>query len=350
MKRNNLYFIGLILLLGTPLIIVSGFHLSRYIITPNDLFFVLQKGEIPLINESEWKLEVTGNVNQELMFDYANFTSLDSKKEIATLACVEGVSGTAEWEGIPLRDILSMAGVNSSAYDVVFYAEDSYSDSLTVKEAIANNILLAFKMNGEVLPAKHGFPIRLVAPDHYGYKWVKWIVKIELVNYDYIGFWEERGWSDQAMRTNFSSWITHAYLFSITFVFGGLAFISGQKFGPKPTKFKELPRYISLRFHILTSTLFAIFSLTSFTYWSISTFLLRGSIFYSLHGIAGLITMIFILVGSIFGIKRFSKDEKKRKLHIKIAVFAFYLFLFSIAFGILIALVGNFRLLQIFSF
>jgi hypothetical protein len=350
MKKFNLYLIGLILLLSTPLIFVSALHFSRYIITPNDLFFVLQKGEIPMINESEWKLEITGDVNQELMFDYANFTSLDSKKIIATLECVEGVFGTAAWEGIPLKDILSLAGVNTSAYDVVFYAEDNYSDSLTVKEALADNILLAFKMNGEILPVKHGFPIRLVAPDHYGYKWVKWIVKIELVSYDYIGFWETRGWSDQAMKTNFSSWITHAYLFSITFLFGGLAYISGQKFGSKPTKFKELPRYISLRFHILSSILFCIFSFTSFIYWSISTFLLRGTLFYSLHGIAGLITMIFILAGSTLGIKKFSKDEKKRKLHIKISTLAFYLFLFSIAFGILIGAVGNFRLFQIFSF
>ncbi|MFX0058932.1 MAG: DUF4079 family protein [Candidatus Hodarchaeota archaeon] len=350
MDKKNLYFIGLIILFSSPLIFVALIHISRYIITPNDQFFVLQKGDIPVINGSEWKLEITGQVDQELMFDYENFTILNSKKIIATLECVEGIFGTAEWEGIPLKDILSLSGVRNNAYDVVFYAEDNYSDSLTIKEASAENILLAFKMNGEILPAEHGFPIRLVAPDHYGYKWVKWIVEIELVSYDYIGFWEERGWNDQAIKTYFSSWIVHAYLFTITFVFGGLAFISGQKYGLKPTKFKELPRIVSIRFHILTSILFTIFSLIAFIYWGISTFLLRGSVFYSLHGIVGLITVILILLGSTFGINKFSKEEKKRILHAKISMVAFYLFLSSIIFGILIGVSGSIRLNQRFLF
>ena len=350
MRKSNLYIISLVILLSSPLIGVSLIHLSRYIITPNDLFFVLQKGEIPLINESEWTLEITGQIDQELLFDYENFTSLDSKKIIATLECVEGVFGTAEWEGIPLKDILYMAGVNNNAYDVVFFAEDGYSDSLRIEEALAENILLGFKMNGEILPAKHGFPIRLVAPDHYGYKWVKWIVEIEIVDYDYIGFWEERGWSDQAMRTNFTSWIVHAYLFTITFIFGGLAFISGQKIGPKQTKLKDLPKFVSRGFHTLSSLIFTILSLISFVYWSISTYLLRGSIFYSLHGIIGLITVISLLLGSVLGLKKFSKHENLRKFHIKVSILAFCLFLASILFGMLIGLIGSFRLNQIFLF
>lgn len=346
MKKSLKLFIGMLVLFSSPLISVGILHLSRNIITPNALFFELQIGEIPLIDEDNWTLMVTGHVQNELIFDYDNFTNLNSKSVIATLECVEGPSGTAKWLGIPLRDVLEMAIINESGYDIVFHAADNYSDSLSLDQALADNILLAYKMNGENLPPEHGFPVRLVAPDHYGYKWVKWIIKIEVVDYDYIGFWEQRGWSDLAMRTNFTSWINHAYLFSITFFFAGLSIASGYKYEPRSTLFKNLPDFITIRFHILFSILFVVSSFITFLYWSISTILLRADLFYSLHGIIGLATMIFISIGSIFGIPKIIKSKKRADLHYKTSKIAFYMYLFSILFGFSIALIGGIRLFQ----
>ncbi len=329
--------------------IVGLMHLSRSFMTPNDQFFVLQKGAIPNINQEEWSLDITGNIEYKLHYNYEQFTQLESKKEIATLDCVEGYTGTAEWEGVPLIILLNMAGLKEGSYDIVFYATDGYADSLNLREASAENILLAYNMNGVPLPKEQGFPLRLVCPDHYGYKWVKWITKIEVVNYDYIGYWEQRGWSDQAMRTNFSAWIVHAYLFSITFIFAGLSFVSGRKFSGRKTDFIALPNFISKRFHALFSILFFSGALATFIYWVIVTFELRGSIFYSLHGIIGLITMILILIGSFFGIPLLNKTEKGKRYHITLGSYAFYLYSISIIFGIIISLIGTYRLAQIFS-
>jgi hypothetical protein len=323
-----------------------GFNqLSRTIITPNDQFFELQIGEIPNIEKDNWSLTITGAVENEITFNYENLTQRGSVSEIATLECVDGPFGTAKWEGIPLFRILELAGVLTSAKDLVFYAADNYTDSLNLKEASAKNVLLAFKMNGVDLPPAQGFPVRLVCPDHYGYKWVKWIVKIEVVEYDYIGFWESRGWSDNAMRTNFTSWITHAYLFSIAFIFGGLAFISGHKSIPNSNKYPNLPKFMKKRFHLTLSLLFVIFSIISFIYWSYLTVIIRGTVFYSDHGIIGLITIISLIAATVLG---FSKRTKVKVWHQRVSKVAWYLFVISILIGLVISFLGTFRVNQIF--
>ena len=344
MKKSILYFVGTIFLLTIPLISVGLNHFSRTIITPNDLFFELEIGEIPEIQIDEWTLNITGVVDNELIFNYENLTQMDSVKIIATLECVDAPFGTAEWEGVPLINILELAGLLVTAQDLVFYAADNYTDSLNLIEASADNILLAFKMNGEELPRAHGYPIRLVCPDHYGYKWVKWIVKIEVVEYDYIGFWESRGWNDNAMRTNFTSWITHAYLFCIAFIFGGLAIISGYKSIPQSKRYSKLPEFMNRRFHLTLSLLFISFSLISFIYWIYSTVITRGAVFYSIHGIFGLITISILVVGAISG---FLKRKRARLLHQRISKVAWYLFSISVLIGWLISVLGNFRVNQI---
>lgn len=348
MNESNALFIKSILLLLVPLFLVILLHSSRVIITPNDQFFELQKGEVPQIDKNEWILNITGDIKNDLVFDYENFTELSSKSLVATLECVEGPYGTAKWTGIPLIDILEMAEIDSDAVDVVFWAADNYSDSLTLQEASAENILLAYEMNGEPLPEEHGFPVRLITPDHYGYKWVKWIVKIEIVDYDYIGFWEERGWSDDAMRSNFSDWITHAYLFTITLIFGGLSYISGYKFFHRDNIFRKLPNFVNQRFHTIFSVIFGIFSIISFIYWGISTLLLRGAIFYSLHGIISLIMIISLSISLISGAYSALKKRKGRTIHKKTSDVAFFLFVCSLLFGLIIAFIGGFRLNQSF--
>ena len=332
MNKSILYFLGLLLALSSPLVIVGFIHLSRTIITPNDLFFELQIGEIPDIKKENWSLTIIGAVENELIFDYENFTQMESVSEIATLECVDGPFGTARWEGVSLFRILELAGVLTSAKDLVFYAADNYTDSLNLKEASAKNVLLAFKMNGVDLPPAQGFPVRLICPDLYGYKWVKWIVKIEVVEYDYIGFWESRGWSDNAMRTSFTSWITHAYLFSISLIFGGLAFISGQKSIPNSTKYPNLPEFMQKRFHLTSSLVFIIFTVSSFIYEGDLTYATRGAVFYSIHGILSLITVILLIVATILGPL---KTNKVKEWHQKVSKVAWYMFAISILTGFL---------------
>ena len=86
-----------------------------------------------------------------------------------------------------------------SATTVIFYAYDGYSTSLPIEYIVNNNILLGYKINGITLTSGTGYPFILVAEDKWGYKWIKWITKIEISdNEDFRGFWESRGYSNNA--------------------------------------------------------------------------------------------------------------------------------------------------------
>ena len=105
--------------------------------------------------------------------------------------------GTAEWTGTPLRAILEEAGVDDGAVELVFRgvdhgiqgaAEQDYERSLTIEEAMRDEVILAYAMNGDALPPQHGFPLRLVVPGWYGMTSVKWLTAIEAVPEPFRGF------------------------------------------------------------------------------------------------------------------------------------------------------------------
>jgi hypothetical protein len=341
--KLQLKYISILILLFAPLIGLLGIAVSRTIITPNDQFFVVTKGETPNISVATWNLTVDGHVNNSLKFVYSNFTSQSSKEVLATLQCVEGPFGTAVWKGVPIKSLLDLAEVKNGAIDVVFHAADGYSSSLTIEEASKDDVLLAYEMNGEILPIQHGFPVRVVVPNHQGYKWVKWVVRVEVVNYDYIGYWESRGWRDDASVTPLSDWIWHAMLLSISLIFGGLAMMSGLKRSSEIIFFNDLPKFMNKKFHIGVSIGFLLTSLTVFTYWIVSTFLNRGAIFYTVHGITALISIILVIPGFITGIKKIQlRNIDSKTLHYKLSLYSFYSFLSTIILGFLLFVLFNY--------
>lgn len=338
-------YIGIVILLLLPLFGLIGVVISRSIITPNDQFFVINKGGIPDIDINNWTLTIDGHINNSLNFNYSNFTSQPSKEVLATLQCVEGPSGTALWKGVPVKDLLDLAEIKTGAVDVVFYAADEYSSSLTIEEASVDDVILAYEMNSEPLPVEQGFPVRVVAPNHQGYKWVQWVVRIEIVNYDYIGFWESRGWSDDASITPLSDWIWHAILLSISLFFGGIAIISGLKRSPITEFFHDLPKFVNKKFHIGVGIVYFLTSLGVFLYWIISTILNRGAVFYTIHGITALLSIILVIPGAITGFKKLKKrDLKKRTLHYRLNLYSLYLFLVTILFGFSLVFFNLFHL------
>ena len=165
-------------------------------ITPIEDFFVMDIGKQPEIDIAKWTLEVTGLVGNPLVLTYEDVLAFASVTQITYLYCMPGYEGTGEWTGIPLKYILEKAGYSESTVSVVFYAADEYSSSIPLEVALREDTILAYKMNGVTLPEEHGYPLRLVVPDKVGYKWVKWIVKIELVDYEYEGYWESMGYSN----------------------------------------------------------------------------------------------------------------------------------------------------------
>ena len=152
------------------------------------------------INASTYRLEITGLVNKTVEYTYDQvINSFQKYQKVVTLYCVEGWNATILWEGFLVNDLLKEAGVNSSAVGAIFYASDGYSTELPLNYITNNHIMLAYKMNGLVIPPERGFPFELVAESQYGYKWIKWVTKIELTdNPNYLGFWESRGYPNNA--------------------------------------------------------------------------------------------------------------------------------------------------------
>ena len=157
------------------------------------------KGPQYIENES-YRLTVTGLVDSPMVFTYDDIISKHGIYEkVVTLYCVEGWDVTILWEGVLVKDLIEEAGVDSTANVVIFYAHDGYSTSLPLDYVVGNDILMAYKMNGMVLPPERGFPFQLVAESKLGYKWIKWITKIELSDdVNYRGYWESRGFSNDA--------------------------------------------------------------------------------------------------------------------------------------------------------
>jgi len=162
------------------------------------LVTVLVAGTQAETESSPYDLVISGLVDHSLNFTYSELQSFPMVSEVALMECVGGWTQLYNWTGIPLFFLLSMTGVKAEAKEVVFYASDGFSSSLTIERALHPTTLLALQANGTVLSPTNGYPYRLVVPCKYGYKWVKWITEIEVVDYDYKGTYESMGYSDEA--------------------------------------------------------------------------------------------------------------------------------------------------------
>ena len=152
------------------------------------------------LNRTTYRLNVTGLVNESREYTYSEVVDGFPKYEkVVTLYCVQGWNARILWEGVLVRDLLNASGVMPTAKVVIFHASDGYTTSMPLEYFYDNDILMAYKMNGLVLPPEKGFPFELVAESKLGYKWIKWITQIELSdNVDYRGFWESRGYPNDA--------------------------------------------------------------------------------------------------------------------------------------------------------
>ena len=173
-------------------------------ITPNDKFYVLQIDKVPALKSEHWRMGITGLVEkpQPIILNYEDITGMESVTTMRTLKCIGDPIGTeqmsnAMWTGVPLRNILDKAGIKEEAKVVVFRCADGYHTAVPIDRALREEVLLVYKMNGEPLPAEHGFPVRLLNPGHYGTKNPKWIMNIILAK-SHVGYWEEKGWDPVA--------------------------------------------------------------------------------------------------------------------------------------------------------
>jgi DMSO/TMAO reductase YedYZ molybdopterin-dependent catalytic subunit len=150
------------------------------------------------ISEADYRLTVTGLTNATDVYTYREVLGrYPHYSKVVTLHCVEGWDATILWEGIQVRDLISHAGPDPRANTVIFTAHDGYTTSFPLEYLMNRDIIMAYNMNNVTLSAERGYPFQLVAEDKWGYKWAKWIEKIELTNDPgYKGYWEQRGYSN----------------------------------------------------------------------------------------------------------------------------------------------------------
>ena len=158
----------------------------------------------PAVDATKWTLDIGGSVESPFSLTYDDLLDLEAVEQLKTLECISNEVGgelisTALWTGVPLRDLLARAKPKAETYDVKLTSIDGYTDSIRIEKAMEPDTIVAYLMNGVTIPQDHGYPVRLLVPNIYGMKNVKWLKSIECVTFDYLGYWMERGWSDLAV-------------------------------------------------------------------------------------------------------------------------------------------------------
>jgi len=157
-------------------------------------------GQMPTFDPATWRLRIDGLVERPLEFTYEQLLALPRAEQVSDFHCVTGWSvDNVHWTGVRFRDLLGLASPTGEAGALTFVsAEQPYVDSLTLDDALLPDVMLAYEMDGKPLTQAHGAPVRLVIPEMYGYKGVKWVERIELAAAPETGYWEERGYDEDA--------------------------------------------------------------------------------------------------------------------------------------------------------
>jgi Sulfite oxidase and related enzymes len=157
-------------------------------------------GSMPVFDPNSWRLEVDGLVERKLSLSYDMLLRLPRAEQVSTFHCVTGWTvDNVHWAGVRLKHLLELAQPLPEAKALRFVSmEVPYTDSLTLKQALLPDVMLAYELGGKPLSRPHGSPARVVIPEMYGYKGVKWLTRIELVAEQPTGYWEGLGYDQNA--------------------------------------------------------------------------------------------------------------------------------------------------------
>ncbi len=173
-------------------------------VTPNTDFYRIDTAlVVPQVSKDSWRLRIGGMVDNPMELTFEDLLARPQVERYITLSCVSNpiggdLVGNALWQGVLLRDILDEAGVQSEATQIVSRSIDDWTAGTPTEIVMdGRDAMLAIAMNGEPLPARHGYPVRMVVPGLYGYvSATKWVTQIELTRWeDYDAYWVPRGWS-----------------------------------------------------------------------------------------------------------------------------------------------------------
>lgn len=165
-------------------------------------------GTYPTYSPQTWRLRVDGMVAQPLSLSLTDIQALPQVTETRTFHCVTGwsVPGVT-WQGVRIADLLAKAQVDPDATWITFTSFDGvYTDSLSLEQAQAEGVILALRADGAPLAVEQGAPLRLLVPDMFGYKSVKWLAGLRLTNREHMGYWEQRGYGPNAYLNTINGW------------------------------------------------------------------------------------------------------------------------------------------------
>jgi DMSO/TMAO reductase YedYZ molybdopterin-dependent catalytic subunit len=157
-------------------------------------------GSMPLFDERVWRLEIDGLVERPVSLTYAQLLALPRATQVSDFHCVTGWSvANVNWAGVRIAELLALARPKAAAKAIRFVSlENPYQDSLTLDQALQRDVMLAYELDGKPLSRPHGAPARVVIPEMYGYKGVKWLTRMELVDHQPTGYWEGLGYDQNA--------------------------------------------------------------------------------------------------------------------------------------------------------
>jgi len=157
-------------------------------------------GSMPVFDPRTWRLEITGLVRSPVRLGYDDLLALPRARQVSTFHCVTGWTvRDVHWTGVRFEHLLALARPLPAARAIRFVSlEEPYNDSLTLRQAALPDVMLAYEMDGKPLTRAHGSPARVVIPEMYGYKGVKWLTRMELVASQPTGYWEGLGYDQNA--------------------------------------------------------------------------------------------------------------------------------------------------------
>lgn len=162
-------------------------------------FPVFDLGVQPALGDSHWRLSVDGEVEAPINVDWQGFVDLAPQRtQTSDFHCVTNWSRLdLGWSGIPFSVLANLVRPTAAARFVIAHGGDGYSTNLAIEDAMADDVLLAYKLAGQPLPLEHGGPLRLLVPQRYAWKSAKFLRRLEFRAEDQLGYWEQRGRHDR---------------------------------------------------------------------------------------------------------------------------------------------------------
>ncbi len=151
---------------------------------------------VPAYDPTTWRMQVDGMVAQPLNLSFDDLQTLPQSQQVGIFHCVTGWSvPNLTWSGVKMNDFLAhVQPLPGASYMTLYSSDGAYTDSISLQQAGQPDVMLAHSMNNAPLPLEQGQPVRLIIPEFYGYKNIKWVNRIQFTNQPIMGYWEQRGY------------------------------------------------------------------------------------------------------------------------------------------------------------